>query len=428
MVAEKKTLIIPFSAVILAIAVYSKLCPLPSVNSIKSLTKAEDIIFLTGKICSNPVKISDRYYSTMLKLESCKNDSGGFADCSGKFKIIIPSEFVEAFYPQKLYSALKKKQKISEPIENGVLISAQVKYIQPKKINDKLNEAYFLVEDINSCGFKNNFLSVLQKWRAYCRLEFKRLMSAWGRAGGLFLALLSGSKEYLEKRTGNLFRLCGLSHILALSGMHLSLVSSIAQKFGSHTEKKKLAQIFQLATVCLFVWFAGLSPSLLRALISCIILAACNIFCIKPKSGIYVLSLTFLIHTFIAPQDLSSAAFMLSYGALAGIFIFSEFIKNKISFTVPDFINENLSASIGANAFTAPICVKLFGFFSPAGIVCTLLVSPLITIFLYCGLIFMCVSFFIPGFVFIAGFLMNALYWIIRLIAGLGSVIPVVKA
>ena len=427
MVTVKKALIIPFCAVILAIAVYSKLLPLPCANSIKSLAKAEDIVFLTGKICSNPVKLSDKYYSAMLKLESCKNNSGCYAGCSGKFKILIPTEFVEAFYPQKLYSVLKKNHKISEPIENGVFISAQVKYILPKTSKDKNTDSYFIISDITECGFKNNFLSILQKWRAYCRLEFKRLMSAWGKAGGLFLALLSGSKEYLEKRTGNMFRLCGLSHILALSGMHLSLVSSIAQKFGSHTEKKKLAQIFQLATVCLFVWFAGLSPSLLRALISCIILAACNIFCIKPKNGIYVLSLTFLIHSFLVPQDLFSAAFMLSYGALAGILLCSEFIKRKMSFVIPDFINSNLSASVGANAFTAPVCVKLFGFFSPAGIVCTLFVSPFITLFLYCGLIFMCVSFFIPGFVFIAAFLMNILYRVIRLIAGVGSLIPVVK-
>ena len=48
-------------------------------------------------------------------------------------------------------------------------------------------------------------------------------MYMWGSAGGLLLALLSASKEYTSSAFSDAFRLAGLSHILALSGMHVSI-------------------------------------------------------------------------------------------------------------------------------------------------------------------------------------------------------------
>ena len=86
-------------------------------------------------------------------------------------------------------------------------------------------------------------------------------MKDWGRAGGFLLALLSGSKEYLDSKISNTFRHSGLSHILALSGMHLSLISSIAGIVENKSALKKLGLLLKVGTIILFVWFAGISPS-----------------------------------------------------------------------------------------------------------------------------------------------------------------------
>ena len=66
------------------------------------------------------------------------------------------------------------------------------------------------------------------RFRALCRLYFKRMMFAWGSAGGLLLALLCGARDFTESETADAFRMAGLSHILALSGMHLSLFYGLA--------------------------------------------------------------------------------------------------------------------------------------------------------------------------------------------------------
>jgi len=73
------------------------------------------------------------------------------------------------------------------------------------------------------------------------------------------------------------FRNAGLSHILALSGMHLSLVSGIAFFAGMRLFGKTKSYIFQFCAVSLFVWFAGFSPSLLRAFLCSVLLLLCSV-------------------------------------------------------------------------------------------------------------------------------------------------------
>ena len=63
-------------------------------------------------------------------------------------------------------------------------------------------------------------------------------MFYWNEAGGLFLALISGIREYTDQSAADSFRRAGLSHILALSGMHLSLFSGITAKISHKTGKK----------------------------------------------------------------------------------------------------------------------------------------------------------------------------------------------
>ena len=96
----------------------------------------------------------------------------------------------------------------------------------------------------------------------------------------------------------------------------------------------------------------------------------------------------------LRPVDFYNLGFLLSYCALLGIFIFSTFIKSKCSRFLPGYIGESFSTSVSANIFTAPICLKYFGFYSPSGIICTMVISPLITIFLYSGFYFILMIFF----------------------------------
>jgi len=369
---------------------------------------------MKGKVVSNPVKSSQtQSYLFKFKPEFVRTSNGIVSTCSGIIPVMIDSSMVEAYFPGKLYSGVRKK---------GVLIceDGALAELSGRTGTDDI----FFANNGCSQGFPCTPVGKVAHVRALFRVQFRRLMYAWGAAGGFLLALLSGIREYTEQQTADAFKNAGLSHILALSGMHLSIFSGFAFYTGYSMWGKRTAQIFQICAVLLFVWFAGFSPSLIRALfcsISSMLLSLCGI---KKISMISVLCATFLCHIIVAPADCMNAAFMLSYGAMGGILFFGELINGKLSYIFPCCISSCFSASTAAQIFTAPVSLKLFGTFFPGGIIASVVVSPLITIFIYMGLLFILLCLFFPMCVVSAGIVLNSVYSVIKIVVSVFSYIP----
>lgn len=416
---SKTNISILLSSLLLIILIYSGAVKLPK-DSLTALIPEKEVSSFTGKIISNPVKSSDSYYTAKIKFNSVSSDKIS-SSANGVKTVLIPVKIIEAFYPGKLYSRNNSDSKLI-PLEQGVIITCTV-----NSFLNKDGEASFILKKINESYFEKGFSGFFYRLRALCRIQFKRLMMLWGSAGGFLLALLSGSKEYLDGKLISCFRMSGLSHILALSGMHLSLISSLAGVVENKSALKKAGLFIRVLTIIIFVWFAGLSPSLLRALISVLIVSLCTLIHIPKINSLVLLCTTFLIHTVVCPDDLFNLAFLFSYSALAGILILSGMVKSLLSGFIPSAAVENLSASIGANIFTTPISLKVFGYFSPGGIISTLVVSPVITVFLYMGIVLLTLSLCFPAFAVLAGSLMNVIYWFISKMVEFWSFIPQVS-
>lgn len=404
-------------AFIFTILVYSKILPVKTYYIDNSIVPSTQINYIEGTIISNPKKISDKYYSCDINITHCMNKNFITSTCSGKIIGLIPTILVESLFPNKLFS--KSKSNNILPIEQGAILKSSVKYIKNKK-----NNISFIFNNIEQIKYNNNFIGKIQKFRAYCRLNFRKIIYNWGKAGGLFLALLSGSTDNLEKDFINLFRNSGLSHILALSGMHLTLISSLGLIIKNNVQQKKTAILFQSILIFLFVWFAGLSPSLLRALIGFILTTLCFLFDIKIKNQINLLSSVFLIHSLISISDLFNIGFILSYGALLGILLFSPSINSYLIRFIPEKISSSLASSISAVIFTSPISLHVFGFISLSGIISTLFASALITLFLYLGIFLFVLCLFIPCFEFFSNFSMNLIYKLIFEIVKIFDFLP----
>ena len=159
---------------------------------------------------------------------------------------------------------------------------------------------------------------------------------------------------------------------------------------------KKKAYNTKMLLILLFVWFAGFTPSLLRAFIFSIIIYILSALHIKKINDISSLSLCFLIHSAIQPTHIQTPAFMLSYGALFGIITVGSFFKEKLSKIFALKIVATFCDSFGAQICTFPILIYLFGEVAPIGVISSLIVSPLLTIFLYTGLIGIIICMIIP--------------------------------
>ena len=83
---------------------------------------------------------------------------------------------------------------------------------------------------------------------------------------GLAIAYLLGDKNELTNVTKEKIQEVGVSHLIAISGMHLAILVGIVIK-ALKSSSKLLKTYFCVAFVLLYVGMIGLTPSLLRATI-----------------------------------------------------------------------------------------------------------------------------------------------------------------
>ena len=400
------------SALICAFIFYSGLFNFPNQNGIFSLLEDSMITGISGTILSSPSKSTNgNYYSANFSLEKVADRNKFLASAQGRIKIYIPLELAEAYSPGKLYSQSK---------DSAYLYESGGHYT----FYGKMTEKGFYIQSCKKGNWAANFSGSLARFRALCRLHFKRLMYSWGSGGGLLLALLSGAREYTDSTTQDNFRRAGLSHILALSGMHLSMFSAIAIFFGNRAGVKKLTFILRIISLLIFVWFAGFSPSLTRAFICAMLTLAATIAGAHKADMISILCFSFLLQSAICPHDIFETAFILSYGALAGILLFSSFFHHLYSKLFPRPFASSLSAATAAQCFTAPISLKIFGSFSPIGILSATVISPFITIFIYSGLALIILSLIFPFISKPSEFIITLQYTIINYLVKFFSQVP----
>ena len=405
------------STLICIFVFYSGLFDIPDRTHVRSLIKSEDIIEVSGKLISSPAKTgSGSWYTATLSLNSAADTQRLCSSATGRLKVMLPCELAEAFSPGKLYSSVNKDSKQLKTLlfEAGGYYTFQGRY----------SKNYFYVQKCTASFWPASWKGHFAKLRALCRLQFKRLMYSWGSGGGLLLALLCGAREYTDTETQDAFRHAGLSHILALSGMHLSMFSAIAMFFGNRVGIKKITFILRIVTLIAFVWFAGFSPSLTRAFICAMLMIAAAIAGAQKPDTLSILCFAFLLQSALCPQDIQSVAFILSYGALAGILLTSRFFNRFSSKFSPHPIASSLSAATGAQTVTAPVSLKIFGTFSPIGIVSATVVSPFITFFIYSGLFLIFISLIFPFLAKASGIFINLLYTVITYIVNIFSLVP----
>lgn len=158
-----------------------------------------------------------------------------------------------------------------------------------------------------------NFLYRAGRWAA------ARLSETAGEDAGMFQALMLGDKSGLPEETRKLYQDNGIAHMLAISGLHLSLVSmavyGLLRKLGVGYGA---AGILGGSVLAAFSALAGGSPSLMRALLMalCGFLAACLG---RTYDLLSALSLAGLWLLWDSPYLVCQAGVQLSFGALAGI-------------------------------------------------------------------------------------------------------------
>jgi len=265
--------------------------------------------------------------------------------------------------------------------------------------------------------------NIIERMRTGIRLNlFNRFEGkVWG---GLALALLVGIRDNLDVNLTTIYRDAGLSYILALSGMHLAVITALISFLLKKPLGLKAASITGAVIIILYCFLVGPMPSLNRSAIM-YLLGVFTILYSLPKKSISILCLSFLIQIILTPAAGNSLSFILSYVALLGILITSRQISSLLSGIIPDFLLQPLSLSCGAFLATAGICSFSFGVIAPIGIIAGLFIVPLTTLFMIGSILWLLLD--IVSISFILNYPLTWIYRGMEIISSFAGYVPGIK-
>ncbi|MDR0601163.1 MAG: ComEC/Rec2 family competence protein [Treponema sp.] len=198
---------------------------------------------------------------------------------------------------------------------------------------------------------------------------------------GLSLALLLGIRDTLDGDLASAWRDAGCAHVLALSGMHLAVISAMVVFLLKKPLGLKAAAVLCAVFVTAYVFVVGPQPGLNRAAIMYLLgtIAVLGSFHRVPLN---LLAVSFLVHIVLYPGSGTGVSFILSYLALFGILIIGEALRELGRGKIPEMFLGPLSASLGAFIAVAPVTAYWFGVLRPVGIAAGIFVVPLAVMFM----------------------------------------------
>ncbi|WP_405116099.1 ComEC/Rec2 family competence protein [Paenibacillus sp. FSL K6-1217] len=223
-------------------------------------------------------------------------------------------------------------------------------------------------------------LSTILRWndkaRSVLGAEMSRLFQE--PHAGYMKGLVIGIQKELDPETFRQFSQLGLTHILAISGMHVAVyVGVILVLLRRCRLTRETALTVTLLLVPLYVLLSGAGPSVIRAgIMSMIALLAARLGMLK--DGLNILAASALMMLVWNPYLLLSVSFQLSFLVTAGLMIYTP-LAAPLFKRLPGWLGSSLSVTIIAQLVSFPLTIYYFNQFSLLSVAANLLLVPFIT-------------------------------------------------
>jgi competence protein ComEC len=204
------------------------------------------------------------------------------------------------------------------------------------------------------------------------------------RHAAVLLTLLIGDVSLLEEDHRLAYRRVGASHLLAVSGLQVTLLAVVIGRlvrglwmltsWGRRARWRGMPVVIASAAVIAFVCLCGAPPSAVRAGIMAIAVVVSQAWG-RSVLMINVLAVAGLVTVVAAPASVFDAGFLLSYGALLGLVA-----SSGPSADGPPSLTRRATtiviASVGAAVLTLPISIWLFGELAWVGMFSNIVLVP----------------------------------------------------
>ena len=264
-----------------------------------------------------------------------------------------------------------------------------------------------------------------QRIARFCRTAVQNALPE--REAGLLSGLLVGGSKNLSDTDQTAFRIAGLSHLTAVSGLHIGfLVGFCTLLLG-----RKWGTYLSVPLVLLFVPIAGATPSVLRAALM-YLTAAGGAMLRKQSGSLNALLMALAILLLKNPYAIASAGLQLSFASTLGLLLFVTKMQNAL---LRPFIGKpkavrgaaailagSLSCTVCASMFTAPILLTSFGAVSVLSPISNVLTVGVTSLCFVGGFLLCLASAVCPALVpFLASVLRPLLTYILRVANGVAD-------
>ena len=248
------------------------------------------------------------------------------------------------------------------------------------------NKGTYYSISIDSIEILDNEVSLLYSIKNYINDRINKIDET-----GYLKAFILGDKNGIDKNVYDRYQVVGITHLFALSGMHVGLLSTILFKMLyklSSVKKYIIVDIFLL----LYGFLVGI-PASIRRCVTFFILNSMNKILGLKLSTLKILLLTIFIIVFFDNKIIFDTGFLYSVFTVSGIVFCNKFIKSD------NWFLSNFKLSIVAFLFSLPITLFIFYEFNLLSILYNMFFIPFVSVIIYpLSLISFIFTFFYPIF------------------------------
>ena len=224
----------------------------------------------------------------------------------------------------------------------------------------------------------------LYEIRKKIRGIFQTILERDAEKAGLFSAIVLGDRSGVESDVKSLYQKNGIAHILAVSGLHISLIGMGLYKILRKQFYIPVSAILSGSVMILFCILSGGSPSAIRATVM-FLLRMVDMMRGKTFDLLTALSVAGLLLLLTNPLYLTNSAFLLSFGAILALGLTSHVTETFLS--LQSSAGKALCASFSVFLMTAPMLMSIYYEISLFSVLLNLAVIPLMSLILGSGIL-----------------------------------------
>ncbi len=368
-----------FLAALFLAAFFFVLIILFRVDLLPVMPKQNAAVILTGKVN----KIEDKEKQVLLFLSHAKGEESGTVSSYGH---VILSVSAEQFSDAKIRIG-NRIQADSTYMGFGKARNAgnfdEENYYRSMGISGK-----FRLQKKGKIEIKDASFDAGRQWlfeiRRKIRGIFQSILERDAEKAGIFSAIVLGDRSQVESDVKSLYQKNGIAHILAVSGLHISLIGMGLFKILRKQFYVPVSAILSGSVMVLFCILSGGSASAIRATTMFLLRMTAAM---RGKTFDLLTGLSFagLLLLLTNPLYLTNSAFLLSFGAILGLALPGHAAEGLLS--LQNSAVKAFFASLSVFLMTAPILMSVYYEISLFSILLNLAVIPLMSLILGSGIL-----------------------------------------